>query len=136
MANALFNSAKELLLTGQLSWMGDDIRVALVRGYTFNATHDYLDDVTGSGATVVATLASGLTGKSATGGVADADDIVFGSVTAGAAIPAVVFYREAASDALRALIAYFDVGSGLPVTPNGTDVNIVWDNGSNRIFRI
>lgn len=27
-------------------------------------------------------------------------------------------------------------GSGLPVTPNGGNINITWDNGSNRIFKL
>jgi len=27
-------------------------------------------------------------------------------------------------------------GSGLPVTPNGGNINITWDNGANRIFKL
>lgn len=27
-------------------------------------------------------------------------------------------------------------GSGLPVTPNGGNINITWDNGTNRIFKL
>jgi|ERR1051326_1705425 hypothetical protein len=27
-------------------------------------------------------------------------------------------------------------GSGLPVTPNGGNINITWDNGTNRIFKV
>lgn len=39
MANTLYSSAKELLLTGALNWLSDDVRVALVRGYVFSDTH-------------------------------------------------------------------------------------------------
>jgi NAD-dependent SIR2 family protein deacetylase len=27
-------------------------------------------------------------------------------------------------------------GSGLPVTPNGGNINITWDNGANKIFKL
>lgn len=135
MANALYPSAKELLLTGGLNWMSDDIRIALVRGYNFTLTHDYLNDVTGSGGEIVATSGA-LTGKSVTLGVVDADDVTLGSVPSGAACSAVIVYKEGANNASRALIAFFDTGIGLPVTPNGLDVDVVWDQGSNRIFRI
>ena len=32
---------------------------------------------------------------------------------------------------------YIDSGfTGLPVTPNGSDLTIVWDSGSNKIFKL
>jgi ApbE superfamily uncharacterized protein (UPF0280 family) len=32
------------------------------------------------------------------------------------------------------LIAWYDTGTNLPIVPNGGDINIVHDNGTNKIF--
>ncbi len=34
------------------------------------------------------------------------------------------------------LIAYIDTATGMPVTPNGGDITIAWDNGANKIFKL
>jgi hypothetical protein len=34
------------------------------------------------------------------------------------------------------LIAYIDTATGLPVTPNGQNITVSFDNGSNRIFKL
>lgn len=34
------------------------------------------------------------------------------------------------------LIAWIDTGTNIPVVPNGGDVNITWDNGANKIFKL
>jgi hypothetical protein len=31
---------------------------------------------------------------------------------------------------------YIDAATGLPLTPNGGDVTIQWDNGANKIFKL
>ena len=135
MSNALYTIAKEKFLGGDLAWDTDDIRCCLVRGYTFNAAHTTIASVTGASGTIVASSGA-FTNKTLTGGVADADDVTFTAVAAGAAIPAVVIYREGASDSARDLIAYMDTGTGLPVTPNGTDITVAWDAGASKIFKI
>lgn len=135
MANALFDSARASFLTGALDWSSDTIKACLVRGYTFNAAHDFLDDVTGAGGTVVST-SSAFTGKTTTGGVADASDIVFSEAPAGAAIPAIIIYKDGGTDAERALILYGDTGTGLPVTPDGSDITVVWSDSTTRIFKL
>lgn len=135
MANALFDKGREGFLAGDLDWDANDIRCCLVRGYTFSAAHDFLDDVTGAGGTIVASSAA-FTTKTVTSGVADADDVTFTAVGAGADITSVIIYKEGASDALRRLIAYIDTGTGLPITPDGSDITIQWDSGTNRIFKL
>ena len=32
--------------------------------------------------------------------------------------------------------AYIDTATGLPITPNGGDIIVTWDNGINKIFRL
>jgi hypothetical protein len=67
--------------------------------------------------------------------------VVFSTVTAGAAIAAVVIYMSSAvsggadgANTAQRLSCHFDTATGLPVTPNGQNITLAWDNGSNRIF--
>ena len=136
MANALYDAGRQGFLAGEIDWDANDVRACLVRGYTFSAAHDYRNDVTGAGGEIVAS-STAMTGKSTTGGVADASDVVFSSVAAGDPITSVIIYTEGSgTDATRRLIAYIDTGTGLPVTPNGANITIVWDSGANKIFKL
>jgi hypothetical protein len=134
MANALYDAGRNAFLTGDIDWVNDDVRIALVdlADYTFSAAHDFLDDVP-SGARV-ASVALG--NQTAVAGVADADDAVLSAVT-GDVCEALVIYVHTGSDATAKLIAFIDtVASGLPVTPNGGDITIQWSSGSNKIFKL
>lgn len=135
MANALYDQARESFL-GQnptLDWDTDTIKVALLSaGYTPNlATHQYVSDL---GANIVA-RSSALTGKTVAAGVADANDVTFNAVS-GAQVTRIVIYKDTGSDATSPLICLIDTGTGLPVTPNGGDITITWDNGANKIFKL
>lgn len=135
MANALYDKGREAFLTGGINWTSDTIKVVLVDAadYTVNiATHDFLDDIP-SGARIATSGA--LAGKTATDGVADADDLVFTAVS-GDQFEAFVIFKDTGSEATSRLIAYFDTATGLALTPNGGNVTIQWDNGSNKIFKL
>lgn len=136
MANALYDAGRAAFLGADIDWLVDNIKVSLVRGYTANtATHDFLDDVTGAGGTLVATSAN-LSSKTATAGVADAADVTYSLVTAGAACQHLVIYRDTGTPSTSALIGVIDTATGLPVTPNGGDITVQWDNGANKIFKL
>lgn len=142
MANALFDPGREGFLDGTIDWDTATIKTALVRGYTFAAAHKFVSDVTGAGGTLVATSPA-LTAKTVTGGVADAADTTFTTVPTGAAIPALIVFQSSAvtggadvAATAQRVIAYIDTATGLPVTPNGGDINVAWDNGANRIFKL
>lgn len=141
MASALFAPGREGFLSGEIEWDGSDISVSLVRGYTFNSAHKFVSDLTGAGGTLVATQLLGT--KTVTNGVADAADSTFPTVAAGAAIPAIVVYQSSAvrstgsvATSAQRLICYIDTATGLPVTPNGQNITVTYDNGSNRIFML
>jgi hypothetical protein len=136
MANALYDSARESFLSGNLDWLTDNIKVVLVEGYTPDtATHDFLDDVTGAGGTLVATSGN-LASKTATDGVADADDVTLEEVPAGDPCDHLVIYKDTGTAGTSNLIAVIDSATGLPLTPNGGDVTVQWDSGSNKIFKL
>lgn len=135
MANALFDPGREGFLDGTIIWSSGNIKVSLVRGYTFTASHKFLSDVTGAGGTLVAT-SSNLASKTVTNGIADAADITYTAVAAGAAITSLVGYQDTGTPATTRLIFFLDSATGLPVTPNGGDISVAWDNGSNKIFKL
>jgi hypothetical protein len=135
MANALYDKGREKFLTGAISWSSDNIKVVLVDAadYTVNlSTHEFLSDVASGGR--VATSGN-LASKTTTAGVADAADVTFTAVT-GDQSEALVIYKDTGSAATSPLIAYIDTATGLPVTPNGADITVTWDNGSNKIFKL
>jgi len=135
MANVLYDKGREGFLDGSIDWDSDDIRVILIDTDDYSvdlANHDNLDDIP-AGARVATSGA--LTGKSVTNGVADADDVVFGSVS-GDQCEALVIYKHTGNESTSRLIAYIDSATGLPVTPNGGDITVEWDNGSNKIFKL
>jgi len=135
MANALYDAGREAFLNGDIDWTNDDIRVILVDAadYTVNlSTHDFLDDVI-AGARVA--TSSALSGKTTTAGVADASDVTFSTVT-GDVSEALIIYKHTGTESTSALIAYIDTATGLPVTPNGGNITVTWDNGANKIFKL
>ena len=135
MANALYGKGRQKFLEGDIHWDTDNIKVVLVdlADYTLSIdVHEFLSSV--PVAARVATSAN-LGTKTVTLGVADAADITFTAVT-GDPSEAVIIYLDTGDAATSPLIAYIDAATGLPVTPNGGDIEIVWDSGANKIFKL
>jgi hypothetical protein len=135
MANALYDKGREGFLAGEIDWDTGVIKAILIdtADYAVNlATHQFLSDI--PGAARVATSAA-LTGKTTTGGIADAADLTFPAVN-GDPSEALVLYQDNGAEGTSRLIAYIDTATGLPVIPNGGDIIVAWDNGPNKIFKI
>lgn len=142
MSSQLYDSGREGFLMGEISWGTGVIKKALVRGYSFSASHRFVSDVTNAGGTLVATSGA-LTSKTGTAGVADAADVTYPAVPTGAAIPAAIYFQSSAvtggadvATTAQRLICYVDTATGLPVTPNGQAITWAHDNGANRIFKL
>jgi hypothetical protein len=125
-ANALYPAFKQACLNGDINLPTANVKVLLVDldEYTYSAAHDFLDDVPAP-----ARIASSgnLGSKTITGGVFDAADPTFTSVT-GAQSEAVIVYIDTGTVGTSRLIGYFDTGvTGLPVTPNGGDINVTFN---------
>ena len=135
MANTLYDYCRQRFLESQINWMTDTIKVYLVSTSAYTpqtAVHQYLADIPVS-ARIAGPVT--LTAKATTGGAADAADCTFTSVS-GATINAIVIYKDTGTEATSPLIAYIDTATGLPITPNGGDIIVTWDNGVNKIFRV
>lgn len=135
MANALYDKAREKFLLAQINWSSDTLAAVLVDtgAYTPNlTTHEFLSDIP-IGARI--STSGALTGKTTTLGAADANDTTFTAVT-GTTVETIVIYKDTGSAATSSLIAYVDTATGLPITPNGGDIIVTWDNGANKIFKL
>ena len=135
MANTLYDSARQGFLEAQINWLTDTMKVLLVDAgaYTPNvSTHHFLADIQ------VSSRIAGpvtLTSKTTTGGAADAADVTFTSVS-GASIEMIIIYKDTGTEATSPLLAMIDTATGLPITPNGGDIIVTWDNGVNKIFKV
>ncbi len=134
MAMVIYPNAKLGFGDAQFDMIADDIKVLLVNsGYSYNAAHDFHDDVTGGN--IVATSAN-LAGKSwaivSTAAVFDATDIVFSAVNNGT-ITGVIIYKDTGVSGTSRLIGYDAVTS---TATNGGDITVVWDSGANKIFAL
>ncbi len=135
MANALYDSGRAKFLEGTIDYDAHDIKLVLTdhAADTPNvATDDFMDDIS---AGTVATSANFGT-KTTTAGVADAADVTLNTVS-GASCESINIHRDTGGAAsTNPLIAYIDTATGLPVTPNGGNITIQWDNGANKIFKL
>lgn len=126
MANAIYPEFKDARATGAANTdlSAGTVKVALVDTgtYTYSAAHEFLSSLSGRVGTDQ-TLGT----KTFTAGSFDAANSVFTAVT-GATVEALVFYIDTGVAGTSRLIAYIDTGvTGLPVTPNGGDINITYD---------
>lgn len=136
MANALYDKGREAFLNGDIDWLNDNIKVTLIDVDDYPAVNLATDEFYSviPLAARVATSAN-LTAKTSTAGVADAADVTFTAVT-GDVCEALVIWQDTGVESTSRLIAYIDVATGLPVTPNGGDITVQWDSGANKIFKL
>ena len=135
MANTLYDLARQRFLEAQINWMTDTLKVLLVDTGAYTpqtSVHQYLSDIPTS-ARIAGPIT--LTAKSTTGGAADAADVTFTAVS-GTSIEAIIIYVDTGTESTSPLIAFIDTATGLPITPNGGDIIVTWDNGTNKIFKV
>lgn len=135
MANALYGKGREGFLDGSIDWDTDDIRVILIDAADYTVSIDVDDNLDDIPAAARVAVSGALTGKTVTLGVADATDVTFSAVS-GDVSEALVIYKHTGVETTSRLIAYIDSATGLPVTPNGGDIQVQWDSGANKIFKL
>ena len=132
MANAKYDFGRESFANGDVDWLVDTIRVALLSSaYTFDQTDQFFSELSG----VVGTPAT-LAGKTTTGGACDADDVLFTGLT-GSTVVACVVYKWTGVAGTSVLLKYFDTGAGLPFVPDGVKpFRIIWSDGTAKIMKV
>lgn len=133
MANALYDKGREKFLSGAINASADTLKCALIKD-TYAPTLGSDEFFSTLSSHVVGTPQT-LTSKTVTGGVLDAADVTFSAVPT-AAVKYCAIYKDTGSAATSPLIALFDTAAGLPVSTNGGDIIIAWDNGANKIFKL
>ena len=136
MASGLYEKGRQKFLEGGIAILTDNIKAVLVdvADYTVNlATHEFLSDIVLAGRVAIS---ANLTGKTSTLGIFNANPTVFSAVT-GDQSEAVVLFKDTGTASTSPLILYVDsASSGLPVTPNGGDITLNFDTGTNKIFKL
>jgi len=132
MANALYVSFRNGVLGSHATYVdldADTVKAVLIDHGTDTpnvSTDDFYNDIS---AGLVGSMSSAFTTKtigSVAAGVFDADNVTFTAVS-GNSVESVNILKDTGSAATSNLIAYFDTGTGLPVTPNGGDITVTWN---------
>lgn len=126
MANVIYPEYKEFLLdaAANVDINNGDVRAILVdlADYTYSSAHDFLDDVPGAARVAVS---GSLASKTIANGTFDAADFTFTAVTGDVSEALILYIHDGGADSARKLVAFYDTGvTGLPVTPNGGDINV------------
>jgi hypothetical protein len=133
MANVLYPKAKEDFLAGALNLSSNTITIALIDTdiYTFSGTHEDRADIPNAAVVAEVTLSN----KTITSGVFDADDATLTAVS-GANCEALIIYHTTGSNTTSRLIDYIDSATGLPILPNGGDIIVRFNSGTDKIFAL
>lgn len=123
----LYPSFKEALLNGDLDVCSAlTIKVVGIDSadYTYDAGHNYLDDVpAGARVGTPQTLAN----RTCTGGVFDADPITFSGMTGDPFERLLLYVSRGGAESADELIGLIDIPvADSPVIPNGGDVTLSW----------
>lgn len=137
MANGFYIPWKNSYLTqaaNQVDFDADTLKLVLIDAadYVVDLTnHDFFNDVAAAARVATATL----TGVTVTGATVDAADVTFTAVS-GDVSEALLLYKDTGVETTSRLVLYIDTASGLPVTPNGGDISVIFDNGANKVFSL
>lgn len=135
MANFMYPSIKERMLTGQFNWTTDDVVAVLVATglYEPSVNHATLLDVPASARVATSDI---LTGRTVAVNVVDADDYLYTNVS-GPPVNAVLLVSNGSNDATSYLICHLDDAvTGIPFNPAASPVQITWSNGPDKIFAL
>lgn len=145
MANAFYDRGLEAFLSASVGpsiggWVGATIRTLLVNQSNYSpniSLHQFLGSISTSARVGTANFITAKTSNSPKPGIADGANVTFTAVN-GNQVTHVVIYADVSnnSDTASLLLAIIDTATGLPVTPNGGDITVQWDDGANRIFAI
>jgi hypothetical protein len=125
-----YPKAGEKILSAAIDMTSGTWKVRLLpSSYTYDAGHEFIDDVS-AGIGTDQTLAN----KTLTAGVFDADDAAFGTIAGGSTIGSILIYKDTGTPATSPILVRFDDVVGLPYATNGAEYTQRWSNASAKIF--
>jgi hypothetical protein len=134
MANAIYPKWKEAVIQASAnSSLTGTVKAMLIdlADYTYDSTDEFLSDI--AGASIVSTSAAILS-KTYVNGLFDAGNTAFTAVTGDQSEALILFIDTGVAGTSR-VVAFFDTGvTGLPVTPNGGDINVTFN--ASGIFQL
>jgi hypothetical protein len=139
-ANQLTDTGREGFLVASYGWKAGSLPATWTpyivgsMGNTLNSIV-FLSDITSA---VWRARGTYLANKTTASGIADSDDTIVPAVGSAGSATAVyiVLVNETNASNTSLVGAVIDTATGLPFLPNGGDIQIVWDNGANRIFKL
>ena len=152
MANQLYPGARRRFLEADIDVLVNDIRVMFLdtTADPIDTANVFVSDMLNTaliGENGVALTSDGaitantpsLASKTTTvpaDGTFDAADTTFSSVTGVQFEAIILFDWQTAVSTTAPLVAAIDTATGLPATPNGGDITVAWDSGTDRIFTL
>lgn len=142
MANSFFNSYLNGILGAAATYI--DLDANTIKMYLHDngaggtpapSTNDFYNDLSAGLVGTAYTLANKTVGVVAAG-VFDntVDPAPAFTAVSGATVEALVFFKDTGTPSTSDLICFFDTATGLPLTPNGGDVNVTFN--ASGIFKV
>ena len=134
-ANGVFKVANQAANTFELTDPTTGANIAGSGAYTSGGYVINMDTVQfhSSVSSGIVATSSALSSKTSTLGVLDAADVTFTAVGSGAACDALLLWKDTTVSGTSPLILLIGSATGLPVTPNGGDITVTFDNGAFKI---
>lgn len=132
MANALFASYRTLVLSAPPNLSSTTIKAMFVDHLDDTpvaATDNFIDDILSAARVPAIASCPALASKTlgvVAAGVFDAADTVFTALS-GDQSESLILFEDSGTESTSDLIAFWDTATGLPLTPNGADVTVVWN---------
>lgn len=124
-------------MEADIDWLVDNIKVLSIDeadDVPVLATDEFQSDILAAAREFVS---GNFASKTSTDGVADAADLVpaFTSAT-GDQFESITVFFDTGVTTTALLCVNIDTATGLPLTPDGGNIDITWSAGANRIFKL
>lgn len=135
MSSSLYESGINAIMAGNIDLVNANISALLIdtAEYVVDLTNDSTQDDIADDAQIAEVA---LTGKTLDVSTFRASDLTFLSVASGSTVSALVLFLDTDYADTSTLIAYIDNAPEFPITTDGTNIVINWDDGVNGIFKL
>lgn len=117
-----FPKGAEAVLNKQVDFNTDTIKAALLAStYVYSSAHDFYNDISASVVGTPQTIGS----PTIASGTFDGADVNNAALT-GAEVGFIAIYQDTGDAATSILLFLIDDYAGLPFTPDGSDIPIIW----------